>query len=90
MKEFFKYVFATVVGVILSVVVFLFLFIAIIVGVVSSIGEDKTVVVDNNSVLYLNLDQAVTERTYSDPLSELPIVGDEGKKASVLQTSSKP
>ena len=81
MKEFFKYVFATVVGVVLSAIVFLFLFIAIIVGVITSIGEDKTVVVDNNSVLYLNLDQAVTERTYSDPLSELPIVGDEGKKS---------
>ncbi|WP_316821137.1 signal peptide peptidase SppA [Pedobacter gandavensis] len=81
MKEFFKYVFATVVGVIISIGVFFILFIALIVGIVSSIGDDKTVVVDNNSVLYLNLDQAITERTYSDPLSELPIVGDEGKKS---------
>ncbi|WP_316749822.1 signal peptide peptidase SppA [Pedobacter gandavensis] len=81
MKEFFKYVFATVVGVILSVGVFFILFIAIIVGIVSSLGEDRTVLVDNDTVLYLNLDQPITERTYSDPLSELPIIGDDGRKS---------
>ncbi|SHF31701.1 signal peptide peptidase SppA [Pedobacter caeni] len=81
MKEFFKYVFATVVGVILSICLFMVLMIAIVVGIVSSIGDDKSVAVDNNTVLYLNLDQAVTERTFSDPLSDLPIIGDEGQKS---------
>lgn len=81
MKEFFKYVFATVVGVVLSIGLLLVLFVVLIVGIVSSIGEDKSVVVDSNTVLYLNLDQSVTERTFNDPLSDLPIVGDEGQKS---------
>jgi protease-4 len=81
MKEFFKYVFATVVGVVLSIGLLIVLFIVLVVGIVSSIGEDKSVVVDSNTVLYLNLDQSVTERTFNDPLSDLPIVGDEGQKS---------
>jgi protease-4 len=81
MKEFFKYVFATVVGVVLSIGLLMVLFVVLIVGIVSSIGEDKSVVVDSNTVLYLNLDQSVTERTFNDPLSDLPIVGDEGQKS---------
>jgi protease-4 len=81
MKEFFKYVFATVVGVVLSIGLLIVLFVVLIVGIVSSIGEDKSVVVDSNTVLYLNLDQSVTERTFNDPLSDLPIVGDDGQKS---------
>lgn len=81
MKEFFKYVFATVVGVILSAIVLFILFVAIVVGIVSTIGSDKSVPVSNNSVLYLNLDQQVTERTFNDPFSDLPVIGDEGQKS---------
>ncbi len=64
MKEFFKYVFATVVGVVISAVVLGILFFAVLVGVVASIGSDKgSTLVENNSILYLNLDQNITERT---------------------------
>lgn len=63
MKEFFKYVFATIVGVILSSIVIGLIFFGIIVGIISSIGSDETTVVKENTVLYLNLDQAIIERT---------------------------
>ena len=33
----------------------------------------------NNSVLFLNLDQAITERTPKNPFGNLPIVGSEEK-----------
>lgn len=63
MKEFFKYVFATVVGIVLSTVVLGILGFVVIVGLISSVGSDTKTVVKPNSVLYLNLDQAITERT---------------------------
>ena len=63
MKEFFKYVFATVVGIILSTIVLGILFIMLIVGLVSSMEADTTTEVKKSSILYLNLDQTITERT---------------------------
>ena len=63
MKEFFKYVFATVVGIVISAVVLGILGFVIIVGIISSFDSDTKAVVKANSVLYLNLDQAITERT---------------------------
>ncbi|RZM26887.1 MAG: signal peptide peptidase SppA [Pedobacter sp.] len=81
MREFFKYVFATVLGVIISLGLFLVVFIAIIVGLVSSLDNDKPVDVANNSVLYLNLDQAIIERTPDDKFANLPIVGSNGDKS---------
>ncbi|SDJ71486.1 protease-4 [Pedobacter sp. ok626] len=81
MREFFKYVFATVIGVVISMVLFLIFFIVLIVGIVkSSLKEDK-VSVAKNSVLFLNLDQAITERTSEDPLSKLPVLGSDGDKS---------
>ena len=59
MREFFKYVFATVVGIIISTFLIFVFFIVLIVGVVSSMDEDKSVDVLSNSVLYLNLDQSI-------------------------------
>jgi len=63
MKEFFKYVFATVVGIVISTVVLGILGFVIIVGIISSLDSDTKAVVKANSVLYLNLDQTITERT---------------------------
>lgn len=76
MKEsFFKYVFATVVGIIISTAIIVVLAIILIAGIVSSIGEDKKIEVTSNSVLYLNLDQAIKERTPNDRFENLPIIG---------------
>lgn len=81
MREFFKYVFATVVGVVISLALFFVFFIVLIVGIVKSSLKDTKVSVSNNSVLFLNLDQAITERTTEDPFSKLPVVGSEGNKS---------
>ncbi|MBB2144360.1 signal peptide peptidase SppA [Pedobacter sp. LMG 31464] len=77
MREFFKYVFATVVGIVISTFVITLLFVVIIIGFVSSIGEEKAVVVKNNSVLYLDLDQAITERTPENSILDKYIGGEE-------------
>lgn len=71
MKEFFKYVFATVVGIVISTVVLGILFFIVIIGMISSIDSDKTATVKKNSVLYLNLDQAIIERTPEDSFGKL-------------------
>ncbi|WP_316809720.1 signal peptide peptidase SppA [Pedobacter heparinus] len=81
MREFFKYVFATVVGVVISLALFLIFIVVLIVGVVKTSLKEERVNVSNNSVLLLNLDQAITERTAEDPLSRLPIVGSDGDKS---------
>lgn len=75
MRDFFKYVFATVVGIVISTVILFFLFFVLIVGIVSSVREEKSVIVKNNSILYLNLDQAITERTPENSLAGIPIIG---------------
>ncbi|MDQ7949813.1 MAG: signal peptide peptidase SppA [Pedobacter sp.] len=75
MKEFFKYVFATVVGIVLSSIFLAFLFFIIMAGFIASLGDDKLVEVKTNSVLYLDLDQAITERTPDRSLSGIPIIG---------------
>lgn len=75
MRDFFKYLFASMLGFFLSMVIIFIIFFVVIVGVISSIDEDKSVTVANNSVLFLNLDQAITERTPKNPFGNLPIVG---------------
>ncbi|MBG6236007.1 protease-4 [Pedobacter sp. CAN_A7] len=75
MREFFKYVSATVVGFLLSIFLVFIFFMFIIAAVVSSISDDKTVDVKANSVLFLNLDQNIKERTPNTRFENLPIIG---------------
>jgi len=79
MREFFKYLFASILGFFVSMIIIFIICFVIVVGAISSIDSDKTVVVSNNSVLFLNLDQAITERTPKNPFGNLPIVGSEEK-----------
>lgn len=75
MREFFKYVFATVVGIVISTVLLFVLFFVITIGIIASVGEEKKVMVKDNSILYLNLDQAITERTPENSLAGIPFIG---------------
>ncbi|WP_316835123.1 signal peptide peptidase SppA [Pedobacter nutrimenti] len=75
MKDFFKYVFATVLGFVISIVLISLVFVAIVIGIVSSISEDKKIPVESNSVLYLNLDQTIKERTLNKRFEYLPVIG---------------
>jgi len=75
MREFFKYVSATVVGFMLSIFLIFIFFMFVIAAFVSSISDDKVVDVKANSVLYLNLDQSIKERTPNSRFDNLPIIG---------------
>ena len=73
MKEFFKYVLATVVGIFAVSVIGFILFFMIIGAIVSS--TEKTVIVNNNSMLVLNLDRQIIDRAPNDPFQDLNIPG---------------
>ncbi|MFC3559383.1 signal peptide peptidase SppA [Pedobacter jamesrossensis] len=77
MRDFFKYLFASMLGFFLSIVVIFIICFVVIAAAISSIDDDKSVAVGNNSVLFLNLDQAITERTPKRSFGNLPIIGSE-------------
>lgn len=73
MKSFFKYVLATIVGVgVVSLVGILIMF-GVIGAIVSS--SEKEVVVENNSMLVLNLDRTLVDRAPNDPFEDLELPG---------------
>lgn len=68
MKDFLKFTFATVVGIVLSSIVMLFIGIIILAGVLSS-SEAETAV-KKNSVMMLELNGSLTERVKENPWSK--------------------
>jgi protease-4 len=80
MKQFFKFVFASMLGFILASVIAIIAIIIFIAGIVDA-GNDKSIVVDANSVLQLKLNYPITERTPNNPLSGLSFLGIDGEKS---------
>lgn len=80
MKDFFKFVFASMIGFILSFFVAFLLLIAIIGALVSSASNEGKVSIASNSVLHVSLDYPITERTDKNPFAELDLFGLESKK----------
>ncbi|AMR32085.1 signal peptide peptidase SppA [Mucilaginibacter sp. PAMC 26640] len=81
MKQFFKYVLATIVGIVLSTVVLGLLFFALIAGIVASAGSDKGADVEANSILHIKIDYNIAERTANNPFAGLSFLGLDGEKA---------
>src|SRR5690606_1610015 len=75
MKSFFKYVLATVTGLILTLVVVMLIGAAIIAALISSATSDQVAVVAEKSVLHINLNHGITERTLPNPFEDLDIPG---------------
>lgn len=73
MKEFFKYVLATVVGLLAVSVIGIFLFFMMI-GIVMSTTE-KQVSVQNKSMLVLDFGRQVVDRAPNDPFEDLDLPG---------------
>jgi protease-4 len=76
MKQFFKFVFATLVGIILAGVIL----IVIIVGIVVAARGDKHVEIDSDSVLHITFTKDIPERTPYNPLAGLDFLGLDGDK----------
>jgi len=75
MKSFFKYVLATITGIVISFVVLFIVLMGIIGAIISSASSDQEIVVKSNSVLYLSFDYDITERSEANPLGSLNLPG---------------
>lgn len=73
MKEFFKYVLATIVGIIAVSIIGMILFGMIIGALIAS--TEKQVTVENNSMLVLDLNRQIVDRASNDPFEDLNIPG---------------
>jgi protease-4 len=85
MKQFFKFVLATIVGIIVSTVIIVIIFAGIIGGIVASAGSDKAVTVDANSILHIDLKYPIPERTPNNPLANLSFLGFDNDKSIGLK-----
>ena len=75
MKDFMKYTFASMVGVVLACVVLAILGLVTMVGIVASSDTETTV--EENSILMLDLEGTLAERTEENPLEKL--LGEENR-----------
>ena len=80
MKDFFKFVFASMVGFVLSFVVLFLLLIVVVTAIVSSAGKESTAEVSANSVLHFNVDYPILERTNKNPLNNVDFLSFDTKK----------
>jgi protease-4 len=76
MKQFFKFVFASIIGIILAFALIVFIGI----GLVATLGQDKTITVEPNSVLHVSFKYPIKERTAKNPLMNLGLLGLEENK----------
>ncbi|MBB6111010.1 protease-4 [Mucilaginibacter lappiensis] len=79
MKQFFKFVLATIIGVVLITVVL----VLVVIGIISASG-DKTIEVEPNSVLHIAFTNPITERTPNNPLAGLSFLGLDKDKSTGL------
>lgn len=73
MKEFFKYVLATVVGLI-AVFIFGFILFFMVIGIIIS-SADRQVSVSENTLLVLDMERQIVDRAPNDPFQNLAIPG---------------
>jgi protease-4 len=78
MKQFFKFVFASMLGVLLSTFILLVIFILGITAIIST--SKDTVEVKENTILHVNLNLPIQERNSSNPLDNLDFGPFKGEK----------
>lgn len=69
MKQFLKYVLATITGLFLFIIISFF----ILAGIAASAGSEKKAVVETNSVLKMNLNYTIPEKTNDNPFAGLSL-----------------
>lgn len=75
MKQFFKYVFATITGVVISFFLILIILGFIIAGIVGAASSEKEFTTKENSVLQIAFDSPITERTANNPFKNFNFGG---------------
>ena len=69
MKEFFKFVFASMIGVVLAFFAIVVILSILVAGIISSADGDAAVV-SANSVMHVELNYPINERTSKNPLDK--------------------
>jgi protease-4 len=80
MKQFFKFMFASMLGMLLTVIISIFLLVLIIGGIVASAGSSPVTFVSDNSVLHIKLDEEIMDRASKNPLENFDFNSFETKK----------
>ncbi|MES2107512.1 MAG: signal peptide peptidase SppA [Bacteroidota bacterium] len=84
MKQFFKFVFASLLGSIIAGVIIVCIIFLFIGGLIAGASSDKSVDVTPNSVLELKFNYPIAERSPNNPLSALSFLGVESEKVMGL------
>jgi protease-4 len=71
MKQFFKFMFASMLGIFLSIALVIVIFTVSIFSAVSNASKEKEIFISPNSILHLTLDQPISERGSSNPFANL-------------------
>ncbi len=71
MREFFKFMFASMLGMLLMFIFLFFICLGVVSAIISAAGSDQSVKLSANSVLEIKLDEPLTERTPNNPLKNL-------------------
>jgi len=74
MKDFFKYVLASMVGFILVSIIIFGVGFLLVFGLIAA-GSEKTVSVQQNSILHIQFKKEIPERTPNNPLADVPFLG---------------
>ncbi|MDZ7743853.1 MAG: signal peptide peptidase SppA [Bacteroidota bacterium] len=69
MKQFFKFMFASMLGTILTILIVFFLFMGLIMSI-ASYSEEQAISIEPNTVLYMKLDAPVFDRTPRNPFEQ--------------------
>lgn len=75
MKQFFKFMFASMAGFLLSLFVLVLILIGIAASMVSSLNDGESVSISDNTILQITFESAIKERTDKNPLSGLDFSG---------------
>jgi protease-4 len=70
MKQFFKFMFASMAGFLLAIFIFFMISIFMITAMVSSVSSEKKVELKKNSILEITFDKSIEERTSNNPFEE--------------------
>lgn len=81
MKQFFKFVFASMVGFIIAGLVIAGIAFLLLFSIIGAAESEKSVEVEPNTVLKLTFNTAIPERTPNNPLSGLSFLGIDGEKS---------
>src|ERR1700756_4744284 len=74
MKEFFKYMLASMLGFTIMAGILILIGVILVFGLIAA-SSDKTVAVEQNSILHIQFKKEIPERTPNNPFADLPIIG---------------